>query len=225
MTWRQALAFWLTSVSVLAHAQPLPDWQAPTGCPDAAAIGDAATTHPRAIAALTTGSALVRISHAATGELLARLTSGRGPRPQVRELHGSDCKSLTEAALLVLDLASTETDPTPAQHTPETQTPPSSLPPPAASPPAKRTEPTRVATAATHSAVQPRPPVRLGVLGLMQLDLGSLPEPAVGFAAGLALQRSHYWTELRGTYFPERPIRVQGAVGVGAELGLAHASA
>ena len=181
-------------------------WNAPSDCPDAAAltryvdqvVGDAAAG-PETVRASGGATRTADGRYAATVEL-----DIGGAEPSTRVIDGRDCEAVSQAAALVIALAIRAHAAPPPSPTPATP----KVPPPDPAPPA-------------HHAERPHGFLALGPVA----DWGSTPAVTLGFG----LSGGVSWLGLRLepglAYFAPRSAEVPGRASVGARFSLASAGA
>lgn len=219
----------LASAAVLVLAGAV-QWQAPAGCPAAAAVegrvhellGRVPAEHELRAAGVVSGGPPWRLE----------LETSIGGRSQRRALQAADCRAVAEAAAVILAVS---VDPIGVSRAPVGEgivEPPAARvaePPPTSGPAA--VEPTRPLAASEaerseappRSRSRPRPSLGLRVGG--GAEAAAIAGGTGGARLGLALAGARAFVELAGSYWVDRfvPLR-EGTPPSGARVGLGTAT-
>jgi hypothetical protein len=224
-------------VAVLAAASPAQAsggarvnlrWSAPEGCPDAAHVtGEVdrllGEESPRPAAQLDVAATVTRDDG---GELTVRLETQGDGGARVREIKGTSCAAVADAAALLVALI---IDPVaasravPAPSPPVVPPPPVPSPPPPAPPPPALPPPVPVPPSPPGPASTLRPSLRL--LGWTLADAGSLPGISAAFGGKAVMVIAPLRFELGGGVWFDRRTTVPQQPSAGGNVGLAAGSA
>lgn len=209
-----ALKMWLFglfgSLGTPAFAQDVEFWRAPPGCPSAQQADRALRKLGEGDSAFARGQARVVIDTAPTGELRARVELGSQAERDQRTLLAHDCKALTEAALLVIALASTEGES-------QARTGSGGYASDAHAP-----------SVDTHGSLRSQRDEKWarkwGLGAMSHVDNGSLPHATWGLGANLWLDWHRTHVSLEVSYFGARVKALPEGEAGGVEVGLVRAA-
>ncbi len=194
-----ALKMWLAGLfgflSTPAFAQDLGFWRAPPGCPSAKQAEGALRKLADGESAFARGQARVFIDRAPTGELRARVELGNRAERDQRTLLAHDCKALTEAALLVVALASSEIE-------------------------FEEVARTDRKASADNPAPNTADAKKWGLGAMSHLDQGSLPHATWGLGVSLQVDWRRTQVSLEVSYFGPRVKALPEGEAGGIEVGL-----